>query len=245
MKTSSNGLRLITSFEGYHTELPDGSCKAYLDKLAKPPVWTIGYGCTEGVKEGMVWSRKKAEAKLREELAKHERNVENLVSVTLNQNQFDALVSLSYNVGLSPTRTRTLLSRLNKGDYKGAGDAFLLYNKAGGKEYAGLTRRRKAEQALFQKQFVELEPNEVRERSGKLRLFKTFRDFIASLSIGSYVTWEFFGNLKEYVSGQWLVGALGVAGLLWLLAKYVDWKTLKDHAEKRYLPSGAIKKGTN
>lgn len=243
MKTSSNGIKLITDFEGYHTELPNGSCKAYLDKLAKPPVWTIGWGCTEGVKEGMVWTRKKAEAKLAEELGKHERNVENLVKVRLNQNQFDALVSFSYNVGLSPTRTRTLLSRLNKGDYRGAADAFLLYDKAGGKSYAGLTRRRKAEKALFEKAFVELTPKELVERSSKLSFLQTLRSFLTSLSLGSYISWEFFSNLKEYVPGKYVASGIAIAGVVWLLAKYVDWKVKKDHKEQRYLPSGAIKKG--
>ncbi len=73
------------------------------------------------------------------------------VTVPLNQNQFDALVSLTYNIGSGAFNNSTLLKKLNKGDYQGAADQFLVWNKAGGKVMKGLVRRREAEQALFLK----------------------------------------------------------------------------------------------
>ncbi len=148
MKLSQRGLDLICSFEGYHTALPDGGCKAYLDKLAKPHIWTIGYGCTEGIYEGLVWTKEQAEAAFRRELAKHEQFVTQIVTVPLNQNEFDALVSFCYNLG--PNNLRTLVAnRLNKNKRMETAKSFPLYDKAGGKVYRGLVRRRYAEAALF------------------------------------------------------------------------------------------------
>jgi lysozyme len=161
MNLSQRGLELICSFEGYHTKLPDGGCKAYLDKLAKPHVWTIGYGCTEGVYEGLVWTKEQAEQAFRRELEKHEKFVQQIVTVPLNQNEFDALTSFCYNCG--PKNLETLVSnRLNKNKRGDTAKAFHLYNKAGGKVYRGLTRRRAAESALFAEPMpeeIELSPH--------------------------------------------------------------------------------------
>ena len=149
MKFGAKGMSLLREFEGYHTKLPDGSCIAYLDTLARPAVWTIGYGLTEGVYQGMKLTAAEAEACLRKELAGHEAAVVRLVTVDLNQHQFDALVSFSYNVGWGALGRSTLLKRLNAGDYDGAAREFARWNKAGGKVWRGLVRRRAAEAALF------------------------------------------------------------------------------------------------
>jgi len=152
MRLSQRGFDLITHFEGYHTRLPDGRCKAYLDRLAKPHIWTIGWGCTEGVREGMIWTREEAEAAFRRELARHERAVMKAATVDLNQNQFDALVSFSYNCGAHGMARSTALKRLNRGDLEGAAEALKWWNKAGGKVWPGLVRRRAAEAALLLEQ---------------------------------------------------------------------------------------------
>lgn len=161
MKLSERGFDLIRSFEGYHTRLPDGGCKAYLDKLAKPHVWTIGYGCTEGVYSGLVWTAEQAEAAFRRELEKHEKFVQQIVTVPLNQNEHDALVSFCYNCG--PKNLETLVrNRLNKNKRMDTVKAFHLYNKAGGNVYRGLVRRRDAEAALFAEPMpeeIELSPH--------------------------------------------------------------------------------------
>lgn len=149
MKISAAGLELIKRFEGYHDRLPDGSCRAYLDKLAKPHIWTIGWGCTENVKQGMVWTEKQAEDALLREIATFEAAVDRLVTVELNQNEFDALVSFSYNCGAGALQKSTLLKKLNKGDRRGAGGEFKRWNKAGGKVWPGLVDRRAREATLF------------------------------------------------------------------------------------------------
>ena len=90
-----------------------------------------------------------AERLLKTGLVSYESDVSRLVKVGLTQGQFDALVSFTYNLGARTLSTSTLLRKLNAGDYAGAADEFLRWNKAGGKVLNGLTRRREAERALF------------------------------------------------------------------------------------------------
>jgi len=139
---------LVKSFEGFHTKLPDGRCKAYLDTLAKPNVYTIGWGCTEGIRAGMVWTEAEAEEALARELEKHAAIVDRVVTVPIGENNRSALISFQYNTGGLPKST--LLKKLNKGDFDGAAREFDLWNKAGGVVYKGLVRRRAAERALFE-----------------------------------------------------------------------------------------------
>ncbi|KAA0520032.1 lysozyme [Enterobacter ludwigii] len=144
MQTSEKGIALIKQFEG---------CKltAYQDSVG---VWTIGYGWTQPVdgkpiRAGMTIKQETAERLLKTGLVSYESDVSRLVKVGLTQEQFDALVSFTYNLGARSLSTSTLLRKLNAGDYAGAADEFLRWNKAGGKVLNGLTRRREAERALF------------------------------------------------------------------------------------------------
>lgn len=146
MHISQKGLDLIKSFEGYHDALPDGSCRAY---LCPAKVLTIGWGCTEGVTEGLTWTKDQAEKGLRTELIKHENHVKRLVTTEINQNEFDALVSFTYNVGAGALAKSTLLRCLNKNDKAGAARGFALWNKGGGKVLPGLVIRRQREATLF------------------------------------------------------------------------------------------------
>jgi len=146
MNLSQRGLDLIQSFEGYHTAQPDGSCVAYLCPARVP---TIGWGCTEGVRLGMRWTRAEADAAFLRELSKFERAVDRLVTVDLNQNEYDALVSFAYNCGEGALSKSTILKKLNKGDRTGAAAAFAAWNKGGGRVLPGLVRRRAAEADLF------------------------------------------------------------------------------------------------
>ena len=146
MHLSQSGLDFIKSFEGYLTPLPDGSCRAY---RCPANVLTIGWGCTEGVTEGLIWTRAQAEEGIRREMLKHEATVKRLVTVELNQNQFDALTSFTYNCGGEALASSTLLKKLNAGDQDGAAKAFHLWNKGGGKVLPGLVRRRQRESVLF------------------------------------------------------------------------------------------------
>ena len=136
------GLALLKSFEG---------CKltAYPDPGTGGEPWTIGWGRTGGVKRGDTCTQAQADAWLLQDLDRFEQAVERLVSVTLTQNQFDALVSFCYNVGTGSLHSSTLLRKLLAGDYEGAQQQFARWNRAGGKEMPGLTRRRAAEAELF------------------------------------------------------------------------------------------------
>lgn len=150
MQLSDKGLALIQEFESYLIAQPDGSCKAY---KCPAGVWTVGFGLTVGVTADTRLTRAEADAAFKRELATHEKLVDRLVTVSITQSQFDALVSFSYNCGA--LETSTLLKKLNKKDYLGAADEFRYFTKArnpktGKKEVLrGLVRRRKAEAALF------------------------------------------------------------------------------------------------
>lgn len=139
MKTSPKGIALIKEYEGLRLG-------AY---LCSAGVLTIGYGHTGGVKEGDLITEQKAEQLLQDDLKKFENGVLRLVRVPLTQNQFDALVSFAFNLGVGNLGKSTLLRLLNDRDYKGAAGQFIRWNKAAGKELAGLTRRRIAESELF------------------------------------------------------------------------------------------------
>ena len=137
------GLALLKEFEG---------CKltAYPDPATGGDPWTIGYGSTgPHVKRGVTITQAEAERLLLADLDRFEQAVTRYVTVPLTQNQFDALVSFTYNCGQGSLQTSTLLRKLNAGDYAGAQGQFARWNRAGGKEMAGLTRRRAAEAELF------------------------------------------------------------------------------------------------
>ena len=139
MNTSQNGIDLIKHFEG---------CELYAYKCPAG-VWTIGYGHTKDVEPGMQITEDDAHNMLVEELNEYETYVNTLVSVPLNQNQFDALVSWVYNLGGGNLKASTLLKVLNSADYEGVPAQIMRWNKAGGKVLEGLTRRRQAEADLF------------------------------------------------------------------------------------------------
>lgn len=133
MRISSKGINLIKSFEGCH--LTAYKCPA--------GVWTIGYGHTVGIKEGQTITQAQADAYLVSDLEKYEKYVAN-TKLDLNQNQFDALVSFTYNCGNGNLKTLVQNRTLSQ-----IAAAMLLYNKSGGKVLNGLVRRRQAEHDLF------------------------------------------------------------------------------------------------
>lgn len=139
MKTSIVGVNLIKEFEG---------CKltAYKDSVGIP---TIGIGTTLGVKMGMCITESQAIEFLERDLAKFEKAINEAVKVQISQPMFDALACFTYNVGPGAMAKSTLIKKLNAGDFKGAADAFMSWDKAGGRQLAGLTRRRAAERDLF------------------------------------------------------------------------------------------------
>ncbi len=139
------GLTMIEQFEGCKLE-------PYLD-VAKVP--TIGIGTTK-YPDGRVVTMNdppiteaQAQSFLKNHLEGDCKAVSGLVKVTLNDNEFAALVSFAYNVGRNALASSTLLKKLNSGDREGAADQFLRWDHAAGIQVAGLTRRRQAERALF------------------------------------------------------------------------------------------------
>lgn len=144
MKMGSKGLDLVKSFEGLYT-------KAY---KCPAGVWTIGYGHTgkvngKSICAGMTISTGKATSLLAADMHNFENAVKECVKVPINQNQFDALVAFSFNVGAGALQSSTLLKYLNKKEYTEAANEFLKWNKGGGRVLNGLTRRREAERKLF------------------------------------------------------------------------------------------------
>ncbi len=154
---------LIKSFEG----IPDGNPKTvnldpYLDPIG---IWTIGWG--HAITQGRIFVRGKANealadslypggitreqavALLRTDLMDTGKDVLNIVTVELNDNQYGALVSFAFNLGVGNLGKSTLLRLLNTSDTDGAADEFLKWNRAAGKVLKGLTARRKAERDLF------------------------------------------------------------------------------------------------
>ena len=136
MKTSNNGINLIKKYEG---------CRLTAYKaVSTEKYYTIGYGhYGSDVKKGMTITQQEANELLLKDVAKFEKYV-NAKNLNLNQNQFDALVSFTFNCG-----NGNLTKLINKRNITQIGYALTLYVKAGGKTLNGLVKRRKEEQALY------------------------------------------------------------------------------------------------
>ena len=139
MKTGAEGIDLIKNFEG--CELKAYWCPA--------EVLTIGYGHTANVHEDDEIEEADAEELLKADLEEFEEYVEQYVEPELTQNQFDALVAWTFNLGPGNLKESTLLKRLNEGDFDDVPNQIRRWTKAGGKELPGLVRRREAEALLF------------------------------------------------------------------------------------------------
>jgi lysozyme len=147
MKINEEGIELIKNFEGVRLA-------PYKDPVGIP---TIGVGATfyqDGRKVAMTdppMTEDQVTELLKFHLSKFEKEVQGLVKVPLNSNQFSALVSFAFNCGTGNLKSSTLLKKLNVLDYKSAADEFLKWTKSKGQELPGLVRRRKAERELFLK----------------------------------------------------------------------------------------------
>ena len=156
MITSEKGIQLIKHFEGCHF-------KPY---LCPALLWTIGYGHVLYPEQNRLplaqrksynlkiehfrnWEQSEVDALLKQDLQRFERGVLRYITVPLKQNEFDALVSFSFNLGLGTLQRSSIRSKLNRGDKEGAIDTLLKYCRAGGKILRGLERRRAAEADLF------------------------------------------------------------------------------------------------
>ncbi len=145
MKTSTRGLKLIGGFEGLRLN-------AYRDAVGIP---TIGFGHTRGVRLGTRISNAQALAYLRSDVASAEQAVSKAIGLPpygrnhVNQNRFDAMVSLAFNIGNGAFASSTVAREAHHRHFDKSADAFLLWVKAGGHTLQGLVNRRRAERKLF------------------------------------------------------------------------------------------------
>lgn len=144
---------LIKKWEGYYTALADGSCRAYQGAADRPGLFTIGWGSiydTElgrAVRQGDIWTREKADRALMREIDECAADVLKECGDQCTQQQFDALVSFTYNLGLQGNNEQTRRTRERK--FEECADSFGLYVKANGKVVQGLINRRKDEEKLY------------------------------------------------------------------------------------------------
>jgi lysozyme len=165
VKLSKAAAAMMHKYEGYRNR--PYLCPAHM--------WTIGYGhvlyqdqirlpmarvdkpvlmirkeMPLRPEDNRVWTKQETDDLFDADIASFERGVLRLVpGVVGHQSRFDALVSFAYNVGLGNLQRSTVRIKANRGEWEGAADALLLWNKAGGKVFVGLDRRRKDERALF------------------------------------------------------------------------------------------------
>lgn len=138
LAVSALALGTIALHEGYRGT-------AYRDPVGIP---TIGYGETKGVKMGDTTTPKKAMEQLKLSAAEHGQGMARCITVPISQNEYDAYLSFTYNVGVGAFCRSTLVKKLNAKDYTGACNELLRWDKAGGRVLPGLTKRRKEERAL-------------------------------------------------------------------------------------------------
>lgn len=144
-QVSQRGIDLIHSFESCRLE-------AYPDPGSRDGTpWTIGWGSTgPDIKPGTVWTQQEADARFADDLARFAAKVDALIGdAPTDQSQFDALVSLAYNIGSEALRKSTVLRKHKAGDHAGAAAAFGMWVKNDGRTMRGLVRRRAAEAALY------------------------------------------------------------------------------------------------
>ena len=212
---SPHGLEKLKQWEGLKT-------KAYKDSGG---VWTIGYGHTATAGEpkpraGMVITAAEAESILLRDLAQYEAAVENNVKVKLNDNQFAALVSFAFNVGIGAFKNSTLLKKLNQGNFNAVPTELMKWTKAGGKKIQGLVNRRRAEGYLWMEGAFVTSKDVVPEQKKENPLFQ--KETI--LSVGGMAN-----GLTGYAAGsgpfQWALAAIMVicvAFFLYYFAKRMN-----------------------
>jgi lysozyme len=140
MKYSPRGRQLTERWE---------KCRLIAYKPLKTDVWTIGYGHTKGVYEGMTCTKEQADVWLCEDIDIAETNVNTHVTVKITQGMFDALVDFDINCGNKALDNSTLLKFVNSNDKEAAAKEFEKWDHSGGKIIAGLLRRRQDELNLF------------------------------------------------------------------------------------------------
>jgi lysozyme len=192
MKLSPAGVEALKQYEGL-------SLTAYRDSGG---VWTIGYGSTRDVREGMRISQAEADQRFLADTEWAQAAVRTDVVVPITQPQFDALVSLAYNIGAGAFAKSTLVRLLNAGDYRGAAEQFLAWNKVRGEVVTGLAARRAKERAMF------MEPAPIAESKPSLEIPMPDSPAPSTLQTVATVAGAATGN-------PWIGPALGILSGLW------------------------------
>lgn len=153
-RVGAAGIALMHKWEGCARKLPDGRYKAYPDPgSADGKPWTIGWGSTgPGIGPDTIWTQQQCDDRFENDIIAYADEVSNAIGdAPTSQNQFDALVSFSYNVGGDAFKRSTLLRKHRDGDYDGAAVEFGRWNKNDGKVMRGLTNRRADEAELYRR----------------------------------------------------------------------------------------------
>lgn len=220
---NARGLAALKRYEGLRLT-------SYRDIVG---VWTLGYGSTGShVKPGMTITEPEAEALLRKDLSRFEAAVTNLVKVKLTDNQFAALVSFSFNVGIGAFQKSTLLKKLNAGNYNAVPAELMKWTKAGGRQVQGLVNRRAQEGALWGKgAFVSSQFVDVQAPSGPHKDVATIGGSGAAgigASLGPAVpdiADAVINQQMELSSGDWL--RISIAGVILALTIYGIYRRIK------------------
>lgn len=228
---SGAGFALIERFEGC-------KLKAYLDTLAKPPVWTVGWGHTgPDVNANTVWTQEQADRMLELRVGEFARQVESACVEVPNENQLAAMTSFAYNVGVGAFKKSTLLKKHNAGDFVGAAKEFGRWNKAGGEVRAGLTRRRAAEAALYltppderqQTTRATAEPAAPASKPNATAVVATVGATLTGAQQAIAQVEDIWGKLYGLgINPHWLMAGLGVAAVVTLAWFAYDAWARKD-----------------
>ena len=223
MKTGPKGLALIKEFEGWRSV-------AYRDPVG---IWTIGYGHTAMAGppvpvKGMRITKAEGEEILKRDLVKYENAVKRAVKVDVAQQQFDAMVSLCYNIGPGAFARSSVVKAVNRRQWADAARRFHLWNKAGGRVLPGLVRRRAAEAALFSEaqpeyKLAEAVGQPIDEPEGK-PFYESTTNMMAVASTAG-------GSVAAFAGMEFRV-ALIVAVLLVLAGAYIIWERHKKSRDE-------------
>lgn len=213
MDTSQRGIDFIFEFEGTtRGKLADGTYRSYLDTIAKPPVWTVYAGLTKGVTKNTLITKEQGDFMFQKELSVYEDAVESSIgSEKLNQNEFDACVSFTYNCGIGAFK-KSIAPLIASGKRNKVPAMMDKYCHAGGKVINGLVRRRKAEAALFLTPVAidETETEPMPQRVEKVEIpttvaateaVKESHSLWSGVAILLSTVWAFFNEVWQWVFG--------------------------------------------
>jgi len=215
MTPNKETVDLIKQFEGVRLE-------AYRDSVG---VWTIGYGLTTGalpdivVERGMHISEREAEMYFARVLELFGNDILVMMTRQPTPNQYGAMLSLAYNIGLGAFRKSTCLRRFNAGDIEGAAAALTWFNKAGGKVLSGLTRRRTAEAELFLRDKI---VSNTLPTPDPIKPPHKSTTNIAAATAGLSMAASASSDVQRVVSNlgidpKWLLLAVGLAAVGWII----------------------------